>query len=226
MIKNLSKSQSNQFKQYLKNSNPNQFVEPFRKKIDLKKLVGKKIYDKVKKFENLSFTNTSSIRGKKIKLYTPNLRILWQSFGQEYIEPVLLDFIDSIPKKGVFFDVGASTGVFAIYSAIIGIQTYVFEPEISNFNILNINSYLNKKKLKNKYHHFNISLGAKTSISKINIKKFIPGTHEKYLSNIKKKNMQYTQSSLTLTIDKFTEISKLVPSHLKIDVDGAELMVA
>lgn len=231
MIKNLTKNHSYESKENLKRVNHDKLVEPFRKKVDLKKLVGKKIYDKVINFENLSFTNTSSVRGKKIKFYTPNQRILWQSFGQEYIEPELLDFIESIPQKGIFFDVGASTGVFAIYSAMLGKLTYCFEPEVSNFNILNINSYLNKKKIKSKFHHYNIALADKKSISKISIKKFQPGAHEKHLEkNLFKKskkvnNMEYIQSILTLTMDEFIKISKSVPSDLKIDVDGAELMV-
>jgi hypothetical protein len=37
--------------------------------------------------------------------------------------------------------------------------------------------------------------------------------------------MEYIQSILTLTMDEFIKISKSVPSDLKIDVDGAELMV-
>ena len=164
---------------------------------------------------------------KKIKFYTPNQRTLWQSFGQEYIEPELLDFIDTIPKKGNFFDVGASTGIFAIYSAILGKRTYCFEPEIANFSILNTNSYLNKKKINNKFYHFNVALADKKSIGQIDIKKFQSGAHEKYLKkkNNKKNKIEYSQKVLTFTMDEFIKLKKIIPTDLKIDVDGAELMV-
>jgi len=199
----------------------------FFKRVDLKKLVGKKTFNKVKNFEKLSCINTSLVRGKKIIFCTPNQRTLWQSFGQEYTEPELLDFIESIPKRGTYFDVGASTGIFAIYSAMLGIRTYCFEPEITNFSLLNTNSYLNKKKIKNNFNYFNIALADKKSISKMDIKKFQTGAHEKFLNKKKNKKVKidYSHKTFTLTMDEFIKISKIMPTDLKIDVDGAELMV-
>ena len=71
--------------------------------------------------------------------------------GTIYIEPGLLDFIDALPKNAIYFDVGASTGVFAIYAAIRGNRTICFESEVANFNILTMNSIVNRCKVREKF---------------------------------------------------------------------------
>ena len=65
--------------------------------INLEKLVGSKTFNAVKNLEdNSEIIFVNSLRGKEIKFNIKNLRSLWQSAGQEYIEPDLLNFIDNI----------------------------------------------------------------------------------------------------------------------------------
>ena len=109
------------------------------------------------------------------------MRSLWQSAGQEYIEPELLDFIDSIPSDGVYFDVGASTGVFALYAALQEKKTLFFEPEVANFNILNTNSFLNYENIKDNFSAFNVALSNEKAVSNMYIRKFGGAAHEKIL---------------------------------------------
>jgi len=220
-----------ELKQYNNQTSTNNNIKPFKEFIDLKDLVGEKIFSSVLKNEKEIESHYFKIRGININFYTPNLRTLWQSAGQEYIEPELLNFIDSLSQDAVYFDVGASNGTFSIYSAIKGIKTICFEPEVTNFNILNLNSYLNHKLIKDNFYALNIAISDKIEINNINIKKLDGSAHEKFLDNknylIDKSNFStdYKQSVITLTIDKFCHFFDIMPTDIKIDVDGSELAV-
>lgn len=223
--KNLDKEQ------YLKNLKINGNVDPLIEIVNLEQLVGIDVYENVIEFEEKKFPiNQASIRGKKINFYTPNTRSLWQSFGQEFIEPELLDFIEGIPKKGVYFDIGASTGIFALYAGFMGINTYCLEPESLNYHVLNQNRFLNYKNIGDNFHIFNLALSSTFEIQKIYMEEFKEASHQKILGNGTKQvhksfKSKYSQNVITMTFDEFTLLTKTNPTDVKIDVDGAELMV-
>ena len=216
-------------KEYDRRISEGEVVEPLVEIRDLEDLVGSDAYETALHSDQPVKAYKTNLRGKEVNFYTPNLRSLWQSAGQEYIEPELLNFIDAIPYDGVFFDVGASTGVFAIYAAMLGRKTVCFEPEVANFNILNMNAFINNNNLDDNFHAYNVALSDENSINKMYIKKFGAGAHEKILGNSKTRDgseifsAEYTQSIITLTMDQFCVMSKFTPTDIKIDVDGAEL---
>ena len=154
--------------------------------------------------------------------------MLWQAFGHEHIEPELLDFIDSIPNNGTYFDVGASNGVFALYAAATEKKVVCFEPEVANFALLNYNTYLNRNKHKHQVLNFNVALSDKSELGNIYIETFEAGGHLKILDNPTKRGSvdfvaDFTQSVLKYTLDDFIKLTNIdSPSHLKIDVDGYE----
>ena len=203
-------------------------LEPLVEKVDLETFVGSETFERVLGISEDLAINTASVRGHEIKFYTPNLRALWQSYGQEYIEPELLDFIEAIDDDGVYFDVGASTGVFAIYAAIRGKRTYCFEPEVTNFNILNTNGYLNFSKVAKKFNAVNIGLSNRFAVDTMFIRRFEAAAHEKILGQSKARDgklvfePEYEQRVLTLTMDEFCRLENVQPTDIKIDVDGAE----
>ena len=84
-------------------------LEPLVEHIELEDLVGTEIFESVLKNEREEESHCFQLRGCNVHFYTPNLRSLWQSAGQEYIEPELLAFIDSIPSDGTSTEHG--TGV-------------------------------------------------------------------------------------------------------------------
>jgi predicted RNA methylase len=59
-----------------------------------------------------------------------------RSVGLEHIEPELLDYIDSLPQGAIFYDIGASTGIYSVYAKNYGLNVYAFEPEAQNFSLL------------------------------------------------------------------------------------------
>ena len=67
-------------------------------------------------------------------------------------------------------------------------------------------------------------------ISKLNIHKFRFGGsghsfHRPINSQEKSFQPSHTQGSISITLDKFIEETKIYPDHVKIDVDGNELRV-
>lgn len=202
---------------------------PLVPRVDLEELVGSETYEAALQAEEFNCDISTTLRGIPLTFRAPSRRALWQSIGQEYIEPDLLDFIDEIPSDGCYFDIGASTGIFAIYAAAKGIKTACFEPEAQNFNLLNYNAYLNRAAIQSNIHCFNIALANQDSIDYMYIKKFEEAGHLKILGTPQARGEpspfeeEYRQSVITMKLDSFLNMSDLeAPTHLKIDVDGAE----
>jgi len=215
--------------EYSKRIDGGEDVAPLVENIHLENLVGSEVFENVLDIDESLLINSVNIRKHNLSFYTPNLRALWQSYGQEYIEPELLNFIDDIPSDGVYFDLGASTGIFSIYAAAIGKMTYCFEPEGSNFNILNRNSYLNKAIIADNFHAFNMAISSKLSLDTMFMKKFEASAHNKILGQILTRDGKETfdadhqQRVLAISLDEFCVLENVWPTDIKIDIDGAEL---
>ncbi len=197
--------------------------------VDLESIVGSSQYESTMDAENISDITESTLRNITLQYKTPNRRALWQSVGQEYIEPELLDFIDDMGIGDTYFDIGSSTGVFSIYAAAKGIETVCFEPEVQNFNLLNFNSYLNRKQIDGKINNFNIALSDTDGVSNMYISKFEEAGHLKILGkplargSSKEFPAEFKQSVFTLRFDTFIKLTKMqLPTHIKIDIDGSE----
>lgn len=220
------------FEEYDRRIKAEEQLAPLVAKVDLETLVGHDIYEQILEIDEGHAIVGSSVRGVDLKFFTPNLRALWQSVGQEHIEPDLLNFIDGCGDHSVYFDVGASTGVFSIYAAAKGIKTYCFEPEASNFNILNFNALLNFANIKpDNINCFNLAVSDTEKTESIYIKKFEAAAHEKILGTPKARDSEtsfeyeYKQRAYCVSLDDFCRREQVYPTDIKIDVDGVELDV-
>jgi FkbM family methyltransferase len=200
--------------------------------VDLEALAGAERYGNVIHIEGLDSTVKVELRGKALRFLASSRRLLWQALGHEYIEPELLDFIDAIPPGSTLFDIGASTGIFAIYAACSGVQVAAFEPEAANFAVLSQNVFLNRARMLYPAQCFNLALSDKTGLGNMYIKKYEAGGHLKILGQPREVGASATfepehiQPVLTFTLDDFLEHTQLpAPEYIKIDVDGAELLV-
>lgn len=200
-------------------------------KIELESLVDREIINGIISYDqNKQVYNKFVIRDKSISFFTPNKRALWQSVGLEYIEPDLLDFIDSMPKKSVFYDIGASTGIFSVYAMHSDICVVAFEPETQNFSILGVNYFLNKQVCSESLY-FNIALSDSIGLGQMFIAKYEASGHMKILDKpVKVQGSEFTPD-FTQPVIKFTlddaikKLSLPIPDYIKIDVDGAEVPV-
>lgn len=204
-----------------------------REFIPVEELVEKNKLDYLVSLEKNAFLNTKvKVRDVKCNYYTNSKRTLWQAVGIEYIEPEMLDFIDGMEENSVFYDIGASNGIFSIYAMNKNLQVFAFEPEIQNFALLGMNTYLNSKVTKYNAKIFNIALSDKNEMGNMYIAKFEAGGHMKILDKSKKVGEEsdfipdFVQNVLKFTLDKvIKEYSLPMPKYIKIDVDGAELKV-
>ncbi|GAC19923.1 FkbM family methyltransferase [Paraglaciecola arctica] len=168
------------------------------------------------------------VRNVKCCFATESRRTLWQGVGLEHIEPDLLDFIDKIELGSVFFDIGASNGIFSIYAANKGLNVYAFEPEIQNFGLLGKNVFLNNNSL-GTLHSFNIALSDQTRQGQMFIANYEAGGHMKILDTPQlvgsdsKFEPAFIQNSLCYKLDDFIALFSIPsPNYIKIDVDGSE----
>ena len=152
--------------------------------------------------------------------------------GHELIEPELLDWIDTIPKGEVLYDVGASNGIFALYAAAAGASVYAFEPDPSNYFLLSHNNYLNSSSSGRPLKGcFNMALSDQLSTGTMHIKNMELGSHEKILD--KRQDVYgadfepaYSHAVLKFGMDELPKLLHLpAPKYLKIDVDGSEVEV-
>ena len=199
--------------------------------IDLKALAGAERYANMIHIEGLDSTITTELRGKRLRFLAPSQRLLWQALGHEYIEPELFDFIDTIPAGSTFCDIGASTGIFAMYAACSGCRVVAIEPEAANFSVLSQDAFLNRGSMQYPAKCFNLALSDRTGLSNMYIKKYEAGGHLKILGEPKEVGAseafesEYVQPVLTYTLDDFLVHTQLpTPGFIKIDLDGAELM--
>ena len=76
----------------------------------------------------------NNVRGFELKFvgFTHPLELC----AQMNYETEVMDFIDTIKKGDVFFDLGACEGRFTVYAAAKGLKCYAFEPEIRNYEAM------------------------------------------------------------------------------------------
>jgi len=127
-----------------------------------------------------------------------------------------LDWIDGFEKDCIFFDVGASFGTETLYAALKkgGPKRIVsFDLALeSSFNLA-YNIVLN-----------NISSVEQYFIALSDEIKLIPYTCVTQYNYIKGRNKydNVTYNTISISMDKFINMTHIFPDYIKIDVDGAE----
>ena len=172
-------------------------------------------------------------RGVSIRFSVANGRLRVWAERFEQIEPELLDLIDSLPNGSVFYDIGASIGLFALYAAQKrGCHVFAFEAEAQNYATLELNHFLNHERLPVPITAFNLAIADEIGIGRIHIRAYGAGEHGKVLDQAVAQDTKedfesaHVQTVLKVPLDWLIEDLKLpVPNVLKIDVDGAEAAV-
>ena len=147
-------------------------------------------------------------------------------------EPDMIEFIDEhITAGDIYYDIGANVGVFSLYAAIKKqAMVYSFEPESSNYFILNKNISLNN--LTGQVTAYNLAINDKSEISVLNlIANIRPGKsgnnfNEELDEDLKQFTPQYKQGVFGVSLDSLVyKYGMPCPNHIKIDVDGNEMNI-
>ena len=166
----------------------------------------------------------------KFYLYTPNGICDYRHNTFSTKEPEMLEWIDEY-GGGVFFDVGASIGIYSLYYAATQQgSVYSFEP--SPFNLRQLVKNICKNKMADRITVVTNPLTYKTDIAA-----FINGSSEEgaamnafgvsYGQDAKPINSDIKYNMIGFSLDDLIEknILKETPSLIKIDVDGIEHLI-
>jgi FkbM family methyltransferase len=174
-------------------------------------------------FDSLSLTLKDD---HSYQYLTSNPLLLWRAETLFSKEPLTIDWLKSMKKEDILFDVGANVGMYTIYAGVRGVNVYSFEPESSNYYVLNRNILLNK--IQKNVKAYNLALNNETSLDVLKLTSPQPGAaHTTFGANdaYKQNNSAiiFEQGAVSLTLDDLVYGHGLpVPNHIKIDVDGIE----
>lgn len=173
------------------------------------------------------------IDDKVIHFHTPNplLRELALHAGDS--EPETLDWLRGGRPDEVFYDIGASNGIYALFASVIGnLNVIAFEPEAQNYATLEMNFHLNRSAMNRRPRAFCAAISSRMGFQDIYCARYGAGYHMKILGKPVRVNETesfdpaHVQSVLTFALDDLAAVFNLpVPNLLKIDVDGAEELV-
>lgn len=198
--------------------------------VPLESLVDTQVLQTIDAFSLEHYRHRSKIRGLAMDWLCLSRRLLWMAEGHEYIEPELLDWLDSLPDDAVLYDAGASNGIFALYAAAKGRKVYAFEPDPTNYFLISFNNFLNKQA-----HGFaiagcmNLAFSDSNGLGEMRIGKMELGGHLKFLNKShdvfgREFQPEHTHAVVRITCDAVHEQFGVPrPTHLKIDVDGSEV---
>ena len=141
-------------------------------------------------------------------------------------QPATIQWIDSFEPGSVFWDVGASVGVFSLYAALrTDTKVVAFEPAAVNYYLLAANCEANK--LYNQVDCLLVGLGDAQAIGTLEISQFKPARSFSFRGH---KDVPYEtkQVALVASIDQLVEQYGLrCPNYIKIDAPGsAEAIIA
>lgn len=129
-------------------------------------------------------------------------------------EPECLEWIKSFSPHDVFFDVGANVGVYSLYASSLfyGMHIYAFEPMPLNYGALignrDMNGFMGMICLP-------FAVGSRDEWVSMDIPSEMAGATG---TQIKK-----GPGTVCVTIDGYSR--RIMPTHIKIDIDGQELQV-
>lgn len=173
------------------------------------------------------------ILNKKVKFFTPNFITTWLVDNFYILEPETIEWIDNFEKKEIiFWDIGASIGLYSIYAGIKHkkIKIVSFEPSTSNLRLLSRNIFINNLHKKVTINQFPLTKN-KNQYQNFNESKFLEGLGEhsfgknedQYGIKFKPSNT-YKIYGTSINYLIYNNILK-IPNYIKIDVDGVEDLI-
>jgi FkbM family methyltransferase len=145
-------------------------------------------------------------------------------------EPETLEWVNSIPKGSIVWDIGANVGLYSCYAAKCGgCKVFAFEPSVFNLELLARNIFLNK--LTDTVTIVPLPLSECVTASKLNMTSTEWGgalsTFDKSYGHdgeIMRKVFEFPTIGLSMT--DAVELLKIPqPDYIKMDVDGIEHLI-
>ena len=181
---------------------------------------------------NDSFKRTTIVDHQNIKLQfcTPNDISKWRATSFSTKEPETLEWIDSIPRESVFWDIGANVGIYSVYAAKKqSCRVFSFEPSVFNLELLARNIFLNN--LTEFITIVPLPLTDKLAISNLNLTSTAWGGamstfDQSYGHDGNTMEKVFVIPTLGISMsDAITLLKIPEPDYIKMDVDGIEHLI-
>jgi FkbM family methyltransferase len=168
-----------------------------------------------------------ALDGRKARFYTPNDMTRWRVQTLFAKEPVTIEWLRALPEGAVFADVGANVGMYTVFAALVrGARVTAFEPESSNYAVLNENLRLNA--LGGQVLALCAGLSDRAGVERLFLSGAAPGASCHSLGeavgfDLKPRPAAFVQGTLALRFDDLVAAGDIpAPGYVKIDVDGFE----
>ena len=167
----------------------------------------------------------------KLKFHAGHERLHWRIKKTSKLDYLYRKMLGELDSYSVLFDIGANIGLTSLLPAqALKCKVFAFEPEPLNFANLHKNVFENR--LQKTVSCFPIALSNSNSLRSFYLKTISPGDALHSIDypspQVNTRNLQdiSSQEILTFSLDSLISIFKLpIPTHCKIDVDGAEMSV-
>ncbi len=149
------------------------------------------------------------------------------------VERPIEDWVRSFRAGEVFYDIGANTGAFSLLAGLAHegrVPVYAFEPSFSSYEALTRNIIANK--LTQSVYPLPIAFYSETGLRQFHYRRLEAGAAKHGVDvplDAKSREMfepVVSHPVLTMTLDDFVaRFGAPLPVHLKIDIDGHEILV-
>lgn len=135
-------------------------------------------------------------------------------------QPATIQWIDSFLPGSVFWDIGASVGVFSLYAGVATDARIVsFEPAAVNYYLLAANCEANR--LHDRVEALLLGVGRQRSIARLEVSQFRPARSFSFRGKRDEPHPS-RQAAVVLSIDELVDDYGLAcPNYVKIDAPGA-----
>lgn len=163
---------------------------------------------------------------RALTLRGPHLAAAAIGFDEE--EPELLAWIDGFEVGQTFWDIGAATGLFAIYAARRGARVMAFEPKATSFGVLV--EHLAVNGIGDQVFPACVAFSDRTGMTHLQLHQMAAGSGGNSIqgepNQFGDRDFMFNQGALAYRIDDFIAAFGLAaPDHIKIDVDGVEGLI-
>lgn len=155
-----------------------------------------------------------------------NPLLLWRAATLLSKEPETIAWIRTFTGDDVLYDIGANIGTYSLYAARRCRKVYAFEPEASNFAVLNRNIQINA--LSHRITAFPVAIADANKIDTLRLSSLETGAAlHAFGTDVDFKGDRFApvfaQGSIAVTLDELVYRYGLEqPTHIKLDVDGLD----
>jgi FkbM family methyltransferase len=168
--------------------------------------------------------------GQNIKLVVPNWLNQYRAETFSTKEPETLEWIESLEKGAIFWDVGANVGLYSVYAAKYKqCSVFAFEPSVFNLEALARNIFNNQLQARVTIVPVALSDKAGANLFRMTSTEWggaLSTFQESYGQDGKDMTACFEYRVCGVTIDEaVTSLGIPLPQYIKMDVDGIEHLI-